>query len=133
MRAELNAFLVNLSVSYLFTQMGRYGDRRRLYGQTAHAVTFIIPHRDSLFITTVRGTAAFLITVTGGYQCEAEACIRSFFRSFVPQAFVRPGMQQALSSALGAQRCGDGRTDQTVSALQSSESGGGRQSNRQFR
>lgn len=42
--AELNAFLVNLSVSYLFTQTGMHGDGGRRHGQTAHAVTFIIPH-----------------------------------------------------------------------------------------
>lgn len=35
-----------------------------------------------MLITAVRGTAHLLITVTGGYQREVEAFIRSFDHSF---------------------------------------------------
>ena len=35
-----------------------------------------------MLITAVRGTARLLITVTGGYQREVEAFIRSFDHSF---------------------------------------------------
>lgn len=88
----------------------------------AHAVPCIIPHRDSLSVTTVEGTAAFLIAATGGYQCEVEACIPSFLCSFTPQASMRPKMHQALSWTLEAQRCRD-RTDQGRSWPCGDESG----------
>lgn len=36
-----------------------------------------------MLTTAVKGTADFLITATGGYQCEAEPCLHSFVRFFV--------------------------------------------------
>lgn len=70
----------------------------------------------------IRGTAHLLITVTGGYQCEVEAFIRSFDHSFpsLYEAQTAPGIVLGIGGT-EMQRWID-----KVQTLQSLQSGGRR-------